>query len=348
MKSLLFLACLLHLSCANVLASRKDRHRHPATEQDMLDRIFSCIQTKDAYSYAGLFPESDSLAYWIIKVADPKSDQFFTMQAQLENPETGMRKDSAMNARLMKEFDRIMQRGDKMGINWGALVPVRHELLQARKTRDTLYEKLAPVRFKGYLFMRDMLTRKTYGVALADIMYIQGSWYGGEILNIYQAATADEYLTRQAKERGRIEKGLPGNFGMDEEETAVDTTEERVTIRKQVLDRKIFTGTFDNEIAVQLYIRYLRGGCPETICSWDGLFKFGEDEYVRVEISRTSDSTWHFEEKGGDGVMDLKLDGETFTGVWVAPSDQTSYEAELSDTPVSNKKLRSLDAILDK
>lgn len=319
------------------------------TERDMVSILVSCLQTKDPYAYTMLFPESDSISYWVMRVADPRSPAFLSAMARLENPEIGMREDSALDAQLISQFNELIGRGDRMGINWHALVLVRHELVQIRKTRDTLYEQLAPVRFRGYFFVRDMLTRKTYGVGITDILNIQGNWYGGQIAGLYEAATVDEYLQRQATELARIRKGLPGDFGLDSADIAVDVPEERDFIRKQVVDRRLFTGKFDNEIDVALYIRYLKGGCPETICSWEGVFRFGdEDEYVVVDISRTPDGVWHFEEETGAGVMDLTLNGSTYTGRWVSSTDQTEYEVKLTETPVSNKKLRMLDEMLDR
>jgi len=194
----------------------------------------------------------------------------------------------------------------------------------------------------------DMLTRKTYGIAVTDIMKIHDSWYGGRLRGIYEASTVDEYHNRQAVEETRIRKGLPGNYGQDYEDTAdSDPEEDDDDIRQMVVDRKLFEGTFDDEIPVELYIRYLRGGCPEEICAWEGIFRFGDDEYMPVEITRTDDGIWYIEELAGIGIMELKLDGGRYTGKWTSTIDQTGYEVDISDKPVSNRKLRRLDEILD-
>jgi hypothetical protein len=346
----LVMLCVFVLLCADSSAAgRRKRRNYHMTERDMVSLIISCLQTKDPHTYTRLFPESDSVSYWVMQVSDPSSPLFFAMLAKLENPEIGMREDSALDARLIEDFNKLISRGEQMGVNWPALVPVRHELVQVRKTRDTLLEKLAPVRFRGYIFLRDMLTRKTYGIGVTDIFNIQGSWYGGYLAGIYEAATIDEYMSRQAAEQKRIREGQPGNFGLDAVRIAVDTSEEPATIRKQLADRKLFTGMFDNEIPVELYIRYFRGGCPEEICSWEALFKFGDqDEYEYVNVTRTPDGTWHFEEETGPGVMDLTLKGNTYTGRWVSATDQTEYDVELTETPVGNKKLRRLDELFER
>lgn len=314
----------------------------------MVAQVIHYLQTKDVISYTRMFPETDSLMYWAMQMTEQGSRQYMILARRLDDPLVGMREDSSLQVKLEQEFDSLIRRGDGMRVNWHALVHMRYELQRMRKVRDTIYEKLAPVRFDGYFFVMDMLTRKTYGIAVTDIMKIHDSWYGGRLRGIYEAATVDEYHARQATEMARIRKGLPGNYGMDEEELAVHLAEEdEDDMRQLVVDRKLFAGTFDDEIPVELYIRYLRGGCPEEICSWEGIFRFGDEEFVPVDITRTGDGIWHIEEVAGIGIMELKLDNGRYTGVWISTIDQTGYEVDISDKPVSNRTLRRLDEILD-
>ncbi len=320
------------------------------TEPDMVAQVMNYLKTKDVLSYTRMFPETDSMLYWTMKLTDQGSLQYMLLARRLDDMIFGMRQDSILQVQLEQEFDSLMRRGDGMGVNWQALVHMRYELQRMRKVRDTLYERLAPVRFKGYFFMMDMLTRRTYGVAVTDIMQINGSWYGGRLQGIYEAATVDEYNEMLALEETRIAKGLPGNYGRLDEDLAVTREkedEEEEEVRQMVVDRKLFVGTFDGEIPVELYIRYIRGDCPEKICFWEGLFKFGDEEYIPVEIARNADGNWMIEELGGIGIMELELNGGRFTGEWTSAIDHTGYEVDIEDHPVSNRKLRRLDEILD-
>lgn len=343
---LLLCCCLMFASAAS--GQRKSKRQYRMTEQDMVAQVINYLQTKDMLSYTRMFPETDSLMYWAMQMTEQGNRQYMILARQLDNPLIGMREDSSLQVKLEQEFDSLIRRGDGMRVNWHALVHMRYELLRMRKVRDTLYEKLAPVRFNGYFFVMDMLTRKTYGIAVSDIMKIHDSWYGGRLRGIYEAATVDEYHARQAAELARIRKGLPGNYGREYEDIAMeDQEDDEDEIRQMVVDRKLFVGTFDDEIPVELYIRYLRGGCPEEICSWEGAFRFGDDEYILVDITRTDDGIWYIEEVTGIGVMELKLENGRYTGKWISSIDQTGYEVDISDRPVSNRKLRRLDEILD-
>lgn len=347
MRRFLLLSCCLILF--SVAYGQRGKRNYQMTEQDMVVQVLNYLQTKDVLSYSRMFPETDSVLFWSMQMNEQGSRAYMALARKLDDPIYCMRIDSALQSALYTEFDTIMQRGDGMGINWHALVHMRYELQRSRKVRDTLFEKLAPVRFDGYFFMMDMLTRKTYGVAVTDIMKIKDSWYGGRLRGIYQAATVDEYQSRRATELARIAKGLPGNYGLDDDELAVsdEEDEEDEPIRKMVVDRKLFAGTFDDEISVELYIRYLRGGCPEQICEWEGLFRFGDEDYMPVDISRTEDGMWMIEEADGNGVMILQLNGGHFTGKWSSTVDQTGYEVDILDQPVSNRKIRQLDGLLD-
>jgi hypothetical protein len=336
---------LLVFLSLHVFAKTKKEKHHEITEQDMIAQLTSCLVNKNSLEYTRLFPESDSIAYWTTLVAPSNSQPFIKAVYQLNNPAIGMQKDSILDAKLTYNFDSIMHRGEMLGVHWHSLLLARYELVKSRKTRDSILERIAPVRFTGYLFVRDMLTRKTYGVAVTDIMNIEGNWYGGQMQSIYQAATIDEYYKKMKIEVARIKAGMNGNFGEDSTFVMADTSEENSKIRKQVVDRKMFTGTFDNDIKVELYIRFYRGTCPEGICSWDATFKFGNKEEVVAKVNKTADGKWHFTEESG--VMDLTQNADGFTGTWTSASDQTEYEVNITISAISNKKMRKLDQMLD-
>src|SRR5690606_28859706 len=238
---ILLCCCIMLVSTAS--GQRKGKRQYRMTEQDMVAQVINYLQTKDVISYTRMFPETDSMMYWAMQMTEQGNQQYMILARRLDNPLIGMREDSALQVRLEQEFDSLIRRGDGMRVNWHALVHMRYELLRMRKVRDTLYEKLAPVRFNGYFFVMDMLTRKTYGIAVTDIMKINDGWYGGRLRGIYEASTVDEYHNRQAVEETRIRKGLPGNYGQDYEDTAdSDPEEDDDDIRQMVVDRKLFEG----------------------------------------------------------------------------------------------------------
>ena len=74
------------------------------------------------------------------------------------------------------------------------------------------------------------------------------------------------------------------------------------------------------------------------------MYRFDDmDEFIVLDVERREDGTFVMTEEEV-GVMELKLQGATFTGNWTAFSDKTEYEAYLKEkSELKNKKLYKLD-----
>ncbi|XZF13090.1 hypothetical protein ACTHGU_14985 [Chitinophagaceae bacterium MMS25-I14] len=339
------LLCVLFAGSAYVYA--RGRQKETMSEVTMVNALVSCMQTKDAYAYMKLFPETDSMATWIMQYASPGSREYEYMHYLLENPVAIMQKDSLIDAEAKHDFDSLIQRGENIyDIHWNAVVQVRYELIKNHQTRDVLYEKLAPVRFLGYIFIRDMLTRKTYGVSVANILQIRGQWYGGQLKGLYEASTVDEFLAQQRK------KNQPDTAALAHTTESSDADRPDVPQKQRViLDRKLYAGMFDNEIPVQLYIHYLKGNCPEVFCEWEAFYKFGDqDDYIKLNVSKSSEGKWVFTEDPAQGSMELTLDSlkKKYKGTWLSSDNQTGYEVKLTEIPATPKKIKQMDEVFVK
>lgn len=323
------------------------------TEAELVGRIMKCLQAKDPYCYSSLFPSADTIAQATLRKAPKGSPEYVGASMILETPILLLYKDSAMTAQCKEMFDTVMLKSDNLNIHWAETVLSRFELEEMQKTRDEVYEAIAPQRFLGFVFAEDMLTRKHYAFTLSDMMKIEGKWYGGELKYIFEAKSKDEFNAQLKAERIRIRKGLPADTSAKQDHVTTeedeDSKETYPNKRKQVADRKLFTGMLDNEIPVLLYVRYIKGGCPEGICAWEAIFKFGDqDEYMKETVTRTEDGKWVFTEDQGGSVMELEFEKDMFTGMLTSTSDKTDYEVKLKLTPMSNKKMEDLDSIIEK
>ncbi len=338
-KSLLLLTLLL-LAAAPSFA-RKDKK--PITEQTLINRLQGCLAAKDAYCYIELWPDLDTLTKLAMQFSDSSSADFRDAYYLNQDGVKMMHADSVFKAALKASFDTIIAQGEELGVHWESIIPVRHELVKQRETRNKLYEKLAPTRFVGYIFFVDASTRRTFGFMAGDILNMNGGWWGGRIRELYEASTRDEwedsryYARKHRKEIDSVRKT-----------TKETVTEEQQEINKSdpeiIADRKFYSGMFDKEIPVQLYVRALKGGCPAGICSWEAIYKFGDqDDYIRLEVTKTEDGKWQMVEVPPSGSMDLELKGKTFTGTWSSTDSQTGYDVKLSELPASEKKIKRLD-----
>ncbi len=348
----LFFLLLLFLPAAT-FARDKKADKAGNTEQGLVNRLINCLARKDAYAYINLWPDIDTLTKVAMQHSDSNSKDFREAYELQENPVKMMHSDSVFKARLKADFDSLIADGEAQGIHWESIVLTRYELVKQRETRAKLYEKMAPVRFVGYLFFADIAGQRTYALQAGDILQISGAWWGGRLRELYEASTRDEweevrYLAR--KERKLAADSLARDTTAKKKHEAVATESEQdlnIKAPEVIAERKFYTGMFDNEIPVQLYVRSLKGGCPTGICSWEAIYKFGDqDDYIRLEVTRSEDGKWSMLEVPPSGSMDLELKGGVFTGAWNSADGQTGYDVKLTEVPASPKKQKRLDEII--
>jgi len=256
----------------------------------------------------------------------------------------------------------------------------RYELHKQEPTRDLPgYDVIAPERFQGYMFVRDLLGRRTYCVTITEIQKIQGYFFGGQVINILEANTLDQYHQKE-KEEQKYFAWLAKNAllgGVDEADSLLkkDTTalvddgsdtsaaarkrrllsadsgggeDEKARSRKEVVDRKYYEGFFDEEIPVKLFIRYMRGPSSAKVVAYDGLYKFGDQrKYVRLNITKNADSTWLMDDDAPLGTLDLVLRGKKYTGSWTNSETQTGYDAVLQQADLPQVIMEQFEKILD-
>jgi hypothetical protein len=342
---LLSVLLLMILIAPAAIAQKSKNAKRGNDEKTLINKLEVCLSNKDPYCQMALWPDIDTLSKIVLMVSDSSSIDFKEAMAVQDNPVMMMHADSMFKARLKAGFDSVIQAGEALGVHWESIIPVRHELIKMRQTRDQLYEKLAPTRFVGYLFFVDAVTRRSYGVLAGDVMEINGAWYGGRVREIYEANSRDEWDDAKL-----FAKKHPDKADSIKKSNQVDATEAQQEVNakapKVIAERKYYVGKFDDEISVQLYIRGLRGGCPAGVCSWEAIYKFGDqDDFIRLEVTHLDNGKWQMIETPPAGSMDLELKERVFTGIWNAADGQTGYDVKLTETDATPKKLARLDEI---
>jgi len=384
--SIFLLAVLLSGSAG----AKGHRHKHdndlPKTEDELTMRILNCLQSKDSLTYSTLFPTFDTL--WKLTIHNPDSTPTTVLAlSKLKNhPHSLMGFDPYYNKDILPRFYYVAQKGEDSGIHWNSIVFERHEFERQSLTRDLEgFDKIATDRYQGYIFVRDMLGRSTYCITVTNMLKIQGYWYGGEVLNIFEASTIDEYLAKQEEERAYFAKmkefGITPGYQTDTThrkhviQTDTDTTvtmattkpavqgaaknlkvavedDDKQKTRLEVIDRKYYEGRFDNEIPVKLYIRYMRGECPpQQACYWDAIYKFGDQElYVKLDVTKSADGKWEMDDdpKIAVGSMELTLKDKVYTGTWSNNKNQTGYDVYMTQKDLPPRDIEALDNIIEK
>lgn len=320
------------------------------TEGELVQKIILSLQLQDSFMYAQVFPSADTMATITVRNAPKTSDAYMRSVYLLQSPQMLLYQDSAVIKQSSELFRNISAKGKKLGIHWDAIIMSRYELEVLPKTRDEVLEAIAPERFVGYVFIEDLLTRKIFTFTISEIMKMGGKYYGGELKFIYEANSKDQFNDQLKAEKIRLIKGIQDTTKIELDSTLVENDEddEPENKRKQVVDRKLYSGTLDGETHVNLYIRYIQGDCPEGICSWEAIFQFGDNDYTRQEVSKTKEGKWLFVENETGGVMELELNGNIMKGTFTATYDKIDYDAFLKEKTMSKKKLESLDALIEK
>lgn len=361
------------------------RHRYagqPRNEEELMNRLLNCLRTKDTMGYYNLFPPFDTLWQMVIHNPDPSPETQKELARLREHPTVLIDLDPFYNHTIIGRFVQTLRKGEDSGLQWKGIIMQRFELQHQGLSRGMEgLQKIAPERFMGYMFVRDILTSTTYCITVMEIQKVNGFYVGGQVLNVLEASTTDEFLARERAELNYLAHRPPpedpekkkkegiaasdssfvDSFGLAAANvTVVDSAkikkdillspaipdDEASRMRREVVDRKYYKGKFDDEIPVELYVRYMKDKQDKVTKYWDALYKFGDmSEYVKLDVSKSPEDKWLFEEPVAS--MELDLAGKQYTGSWTNGGNQTGYDVELQQKELSQKKIEELDKILE-
>ena len=357
-----------------------------------MDKVLQCLKNKDTISYYYLFPPFDSLWKMVIHNPDPSAETQKELSKLRDHPTVLIDLDPYYNHAIVGRFVQTLKKGEDSGIQWQGLVMQRFELQKQELSQGMEgLQHIIPERFKGFLFVRDMMSATTYCITITEIQKINGFYCGGQVLNVLEAKDIDQYIARERAEQKYLDKMrrmaaehkidsikadsvkaivvTQDSTMVDSSKTMalnakaakpVDTSKSKKNLllsvnapddevnrqRREVVDRRYYKGKFDDEIPVELYVRYMKDANGKVTKYWDALYKFGDmSEYVKLDVSKTDENKWLFEEPVA--TMELDLNGKVYSGGWTNGENQTGYDAELTQTSISQTKIIQLDMILE-
>lgn len=368
-------------------AYRKKYKGLPRTEAELVSRVVSCLQKQDTIGYYNLFPPFDTLWHLVMHNTDNTQESIQALNELKEHPRVLVEFDPYYNPSIMDRFCNVLQKGADSGIRWGNITLARYELQKQPITKNLIgFDKIASERFMGYIFIRDIGFRTTFCVTITEMQKIKGFFVGGQINNICEANTVEEYDSRIEFEKNyiikmkiadydslliankkdslrndSIKKGLIKIAHTDtlkKNDTfktkltnnlnASITDEDTLKIRREVVDRKYYEGKFDDEIPVEMFVRYMKDLNTGRVMYWDALYKFGDQEnYIKLDVLQVNNK-WEFDDDPPVGSMELVLKNRTYTGSWTNNENQSGYDVVMKEMPISPRKLEMLDNILEK
>jgi hypothetical protein len=372
MKKLFILLFISIAAQSNVLSQAR-------SEEELMTQLLQSMQTQNSAVHTTLFPPFDTLMAHL-RTQDPAA-----VKTLLANPAKLQKYDPVFNADIAADYEAVIKKGKDSSLHWNDMIMARYELERMIVTRDIAgIDKIMTRRMQGHYIVEDMLTRRRYVITVKDIMEIKGKWYGGHMVNVLPAENIEEYYEKLAIERKMDKmKMLAEMYGADQDTTApatavattntastapapkpakertgleIDTDEfneeenpKKAKRTKEIVERKVYVGTFDKHTNVEMYIRGYKGPCPEVVCYWEAIYKFEDmEEYIKLEVTKLPDGTWQFTEEPDIASMEMKLDKGRLKGEWMSSKDRTEYDMDLNElTEVTNRKLFMLDDVID-
>src|SRR5690606_27963004 len=148
--------------------------------------------------------------------------------------------DTIIRRTIRANLDTFLDKAAMLGVHWEETVFMKYELEKIRYGSGLMIEKIAPLRFLGFIFFRDNYTRRQYAFTVYNIIQVNGLWYGAELVNIFPATTKEEYYAARKKERKRILNGeritaAKDTTDEDDEDASVDA-DTRAANMKEIAD----------------------------------------------------------------------------------------------------------------
>ena len=172
---------------------------------------------------------------------------------------------------------------------------------------------------------------------------------GGQLINILEASTIDQFLAKEDKERRYFDwlathpivdtPSVDSAKKANADANGQNPDDDNSKVRKEVIDRKFYSGKFDDEIPVQLYVRYMKDAKTGKLSSYDGLYKFGDQKnFVKLEITLAADGKWTMDDDPPVGSLELVLKGKVYTGSWTNNENGSGYDVMLKQTDIPEKR----------
>lgn len=343
LRALLLLCCLY---AAPVFAQKK---KEALPEKEYIGQLAMALAQRQPAQYTALMPPAevlDNLTPVLPKLLQPLGLD------SAEVVEYGYA--TALSRHAGSWFQQVQDESDAMLLRWPLLQLARYELVRQPRTTDATLEKLVPDRFKGYIFFSDPTRRKTFCLLVKGLFVYKGNFYGGALTHVYPAETVVDYEAHNEAAQRAAAKGQKYVAWKPEEKPEDTADAEAPPVAEKgkkgsdkgvVVERLYYTGFFDGQIPIRLFVRGYKGDCKDGVCRWNAIMLVGdEDEWVGLSMVK-KEGAWIFTELPNKATMELKPEKTLLTGNWNATDDNTGYEVKL--TAKDPKKLADLEERMD-
>ncbi len=109
----------------------------------------------------------------------------------------------------------------------------------------------------------------------------------------------------------------------------------------------LYKGTIGEKESITLYLKIMDNDCRGELDPI-GMYKYDDrDQWVALSMTMTEKQDFCMIECPYTGLMILKREGASFTGVWISPDRQKLVPVKLKQTSLSSSEKKQMEETLD-
>lgn len=116
----------------------------------------------------------------------------------------------------------------------------------------------------------------------------------------------------------------------------------------QNLKTYLYEGKIDNKHSVTLYLQSQNNECHGEL-EYQGMYKYnGVSNWLQLDIRYSNKNQFVFIEYGVTGIMILKKNGKTLSGIWISPDYKKQLKVNFSEKQITPQQMKNYEDQFDK
>lgn len=118
----------------------------------------------------------------------------------------------------------------------------------------------------------------------------------------------------------------------------------------QSVKNSLYKGTVDGKTPVTFYIKTEENPCTADLM-YTAIYRYDKSgSWIQLDITQNkkSENKFVFVEHGFTGVMILKKEGNTFSGLWISPDTKKQLKIDVKEVLMTKKEIENYEKKMEK
>jgi hypothetical protein len=118
----------------------------------------------------------------------------------------------------------------------------------------------------------------------------------------------------------------------------------------QSVKNSLYKGTVDGKIPVTIYIKAEENPCTADLM-YTSMYRYDKSgSWIQLDITQNkkSENKFVFVEHDFTGVMILKKEGNTFSGLWISPDTKKQLKIDVKEVLMTKKEIENYEKKMEK